>query len=75
MNPINLLAVFYRDEHTREEVKSFMLANLEEMAIQAVFEKKPVEGIAEAKELVDKTFNRLAELYAEPKKIVIESSR
>lgn len=74
MNP-NYLRNFYADEVTRDTVKAFMESQLSDMAIEAVFAKNPVEGIAEAKILVERVFDKLKELYA-PKQIqVIESSR
>lgn len=75
MHTPNLLAVFYRDEHTRNALKEFMILNLEETTIQKVFDKESVEGIAEAKELVEKTFNRLEELYGDKKKPKVETKR
>lgn len=71
----DLLKIFYTDEHTRNAVKEFMVAQLELMAIDTVFKKESIDGIYEARALVDKTFNRLAELYAQPKKQNIETSR
>lgn len=72
MNP---LVAFQQDEHIREAFKAFMVSQLEEMAIEKVFDKKSIDGIYEARELVDKTFNKLAELYEPKKKANVESSR
>lgn len=69
------LQLFYADEPVRETVKAFMLTELNDMAVEAVFAKKPVEGMAEAKELVERVFDKLKELYAPKDKPVIESSR
>ena len=70
-----LLKQFYMDVGTRETVKGFLISNLEVMAIDAVFNKESVEGIAVAKDLVEKSFNKLAELYEIKKDSIIESSR
>lgn len=72
MNP---LIPFQQDTHTREAVKAFMLGQLEEMTIEKVFANQPTTGIYEAKELIEKMFSRLEELYAPKKKVVHESSR
>lgn len=71
----DLLKIFHTDEHTREAVKEFMIGQLQLMAVETVFAKGSVEGIYEARKLVDKMFNRLAELYAPLKKPSTESSR
>lgn len=71
----DLLKIFYKDEHTRESVKQFMINQLEVMAVETVFKKDSVDGICEARKLVDRMFGTLSELYDSPKKPVIESSR
>lgn len=72
MNP---LVIFYRDETMRNTVKEFMVAQLEQMAIDRTFNKEDVVGIAEAKELVDKTFSKLKELYEPEAKVKVETVR
>lgn len=72
MNP---LVIFYRDETMRDAVKDFMVAQLEQMAIDRTFNKEDITGIAEAKELVDKTFSKLKELYSPEPKIKVETVR
>lgn len=72
MNPLHQ---FYTDIHTREAVKAFMLSQLQEMAVDAVFAKEDISGIYEAKELVEKSFSRLRELYEPKQKPVIDSPR
>jgi hypothetical protein len=64
------LQSFYLDEPMREEVKTFMISLLEAETVQRVFSGKNVVGILEAKELVDKSFSKLEELY-KPKKNVV----
>ena len=75
MNQPNLLGIFYKDEHTRNAVKEFMINMLEDMVIKKVFNNEPVTGIYEAKALVEKSFNKLEEIYEPPQKKVVESSR
>ena len=72
MNP---LQQFQLNETMREAVKAFMIEQLKEMAVEQVFDNKAVSGIYEARKVVDTTFDRLEELYAEKKKPVIESPR
>lgn len=72
MNP---LLTFYKDSAMREAVKSFMISELEGMAIDRTFNKEDVVGIAEAKELIDKTFSKLKEIYEPQPKVAIESKR
>ncbi len=72
MNP---LVVFYRDETMRNTVKEFMVAQLEQMAIDRTFNKEDITGIAEARELVDKTFSKLKDLYEPNPKVVVETKR
>lgn len=72
MNP---LFQFYQDSSTRETFKAFMLAQLDEMALETLYAGKDVKGFQEARELVDKTFSKLKDLYAPKDKAVVESSR
>lgn len=75
MNPTSLLENFYRNSAEREAVKQFMIDYLKEMAAERAFEGKGVVGIAEANELIGKSFNRLAEIYDIIKEPVITNSR
>lgn len=72
MNP---LLLFYRNENEREAVKAFMIQQLGEMTVEMAFEGKPVTGIQEARQLVDKMFNRLEERYSEKKEVQFPSTR
>jgi len=67
----DLLQLFWQDEHTREEVKAFQIAMLEEEAVRRTFEQEDVQGLPEAKKLVEASFKRLDEVFGskeEPKK-------
>lgn len=68
------LQSFYLDEPMREEVKAFMIALLEAETVQRVFNGKDVVGILEAKQLVDKSFSKLEELYRPKKEIVPDTN-
>lgn len=68
------LQQFYLDEPMREDVKAFMIALLEEETVRRVFSGKSTVGILEAKELVDKSFSKLEELYKPKKKEVPDTN-
>lgn len=72
MNP---LLRFYQDEQMRDTLKEFMLNELSDMAVQKVFDKEDISGLPEAKELVEKLFNKLHELYEPVAEPVIQSTR
>lgn len=61
-----MLANFIKDENLREEVKAFLVSYLHKEALRKVFEKENVVGMAEAKEVLEKAFDELANL-AEPR--------
>ena len=68
------LQSFYLDEPMREDVKAFMISLLEEETVRRVFSGKDVVGILEAKELVDKSFSKLEELYKPKKQEIPETN-
>ena len=72
--PNNLLGQFYNDEHTREAVKDFLVSNLEDMAIERVFSKKDISGIADAKDVIEKAFIKLSEIYSPVEKTKVENN-
>jgi hypothetical protein len=59
----NILRQFYNNETTREGVKGFLIDNLKQIAIDRTFDNKDIGGIADAKECIDKAFDKLEELY------------
>lgn len=67
---MNQLQTFYRNQSQRDSVKEFMFAMLREIAVEAAFEGKSVGGIPEAKQVIDRAFDRLEEMYGkiEPSK-------
>lgn len=72
MNPLN---VFYQNETQREAVKEFMVDTLKQIAVEKTFNGESVEGIMEAHDLIERSFNRLEELYGIIKPPVISNSR
>ena len=63
-----MLNQFYNDENTREEVKSFFLAELDKLALEKVYEGQDTKGIKDAKEAIERAFTELKELYGKEKK-------
>ena len=72
MNPLHQ---FYTDEHMREAVKNFLVTELEETTVERVFDKKDIIGIYEAKELIEKSFDKLDNLYGKKDNVIITSPR
>jgi hypothetical protein len=64
MNPLSL---FYQNEVEREAVREFFIKNLEEMAVERVFDKQSVAGIYEARKVITRSFDKLDELFGKPK--------
>lgn len=73
MNPI--LRNFYANESERDAVKAFMIEQLALMAIDRSFAGESVVGIKEARELVDKSFDKLEQVYGIIKKPKEQNSR
>lgn len=73
MNPV--LKQFYETEAMRETVKAFLITQLEDLAIQRVFDKQTVAGIYEARKVIDSSFSKLEELFDKPKSNVAKNSR
>ncbi len=62
MNPT--LKSFQDHEAMREAVKDFMMGCVNELAIEKVMKRENTESIADAKEIIEKAFIKLKELYA-----------
>jgi len=69
------LQQFYDNEGQREAVKVFMVETLKEMTVELAFEGKSVVGIPETSKLIDRTFDRLEELYGKIEKPIINNPR
>jgi len=67
---------FYNDEHTREDVKSYLLSRLDGLALEKVYAKEDTKGLADAKEAIEQAFTELGEKYSVKKEpLVVNSSR
>jgi len=72
MNP---LVLFYNNKTQREAVKDFIILTLKDVAVERSFAGQSIDGIKDAKELIDKAFYRLEELYGEKEKPIIRDSK
>jgi len=72
MNP---LQTFYHNEPERTAVHDFMIEVLKELAVDKTFNGQEVKGIQEAKQCVEKMFDKLETLYGIIKKPIISNSR
>lgn len=62
-----LLAQFYEQEGIRKAVEEFMVETLKEYAVEKTFEGESVGGIKEAREVVEKMFDKLDTIYGKIK--------
>lgn len=72
MNP---LRIFYGNEPARTAVQDFLLATLREMAADLAVSGESTAGIKEAVVCVEKSFDKLQELYGTMPESVIPNSR
>lgn len=64
---VDPLKIFYDDETTRKAVRAFMLSVVDEQLLETAYNGKDVSGYKEAREVIDGTFNKLRNLYAQEK--------
>ena len=69
------LKTFYSNTGERDEVKAFMLEVLGELAVERTFNGEEVGGIKDAKECIDRMFDKLEELYGEKPEVIITNSK
>jgi len=70
------LSRFYNDEHTREDVESYIFETLDELALEKVYDKEDTQGIADAKEAITNVFIKLGDKYgAKKEKEAVNDSR
>lgn len=69
------LQEFYRDQDTRNNVKNFLVEFLKGEAVRRVFEDEEpkVQGISDAKAVIEKAFDYLEEQFG-PKAKKVDSS-
>jgi hypothetical protein len=72
MNPLNS---FYQNVVMRDSVKAFMIEELKEMAVEKTFAGQETKGIKEARDCLDKTFNKLGQMYGKIEEPIISNSR
>lgn len=64
---MNLIQQFFKDEHTREAVKGFLLEYLHTKAGDMAFQGDDTKYIKQAKDVVEEAWNKLEQLYGEKK--------
>lgn len=64
----NSLKAFWNDKGTRENVYNYLIEFLQATAIKKVFNKEDALAVGEAKEIIDKAFENLDNLF--DKKVV-----
>lgn len=71
------LQEFYNDKETRDNVKAFQIEFLGKIAIKKAFEREDTSSIAEAKELIEKSFEEMEIMFSPKPKIkkIINQSR
>lgn len=71
------LKKFWDDGVMSQVVKEFLFMHLDTLALERVYDLRPTEGIADAKEVIDKAFDELDELFepVEKKKEPANESR
>lgn len=62
------LQQFYLDVDTRNNVKNYLIEFLKQEAVKKVFAKEDIIGIADAKDCIEKAFDKLEVLFGEKPK-------
>lgn len=63
------LRAFWNDKDTKENVYNYLVEFLQATAIKKVFDKEDATAVGEAKEIIDKAFQNLEDLFSpKPKK-------
>ena len=57
------LQEFYNDKATKENVHLYLIEFLESEAVRKVFNKEDVSAIAEARDVIDRAFENLDDLF------------
>lgn len=72
-----LLERFWNDEHTKEAVRAFQIAILNEMIIEDCYNTGSEMGKAhkQTKELIDNSFKRLDEMFGRKEEPKIDNPR
>jgi len=64
----DLLNRFYNDEHTREELVSFLHDFIDSEGLKRIYNKEDVSAVADARDLIDLAFSELQNQYAPKQK-------
>lgn len=64
------LKEFYNNIHQRDAFHEFLVSHIEGVAIARTFSRKPVDGLADAKDVIEQAFAILKEKYGEKTKPV-----
>lgn len=71
----NLLRQLNDDKATKEALKEYFEQIIKDYCVQKAFERKSVEGVADAKEILDKAFYQLEIDYGVPTKEKIPTNQ
>lgn len=55
----NILETFHKDSVTRDEIRRYIIAIMEEMAVKRVFDGGDVNGFKVAKAIIEEAWSRL----------------
>lgn len=59
---------FYNDDHTREAVREYLLDTLDKLALEKIYKREPVDGLADAQEAIENMFTQLGDEYGTKQK-------
>jgi hypothetical protein len=66
---------FYNNESERKAVQDFQFEVLRELAADLALRGEDTAGIATAKKFIDKSFNKLSELYDKIEEVEVPNTR
>jgi len=72
---MEILKSFVTNEPVKEAVYQFMITTLKEEIVNKALQEEDIQGYAEAKRIIDKTFNNLEGIYGENKNRNSQDSR
>lgn len=70
-----ILLDFQNNPTVRDTLREFMLAQLDKLALEYVYEQKDTKPIAEARKVIENSFTELKELYSQDKKKEVYNPR
>ena len=60
----DLLNRFYNDVNTRDQVIEFLNSFIDAEAVRRVYAREDVSAVADARELIEKAFSSMEDIYA-----------